>query len=232
MQASTGHPDPEDLTAYVDGEASDEVKAHIAACLTCAERVATDAMLQSELRGTLYRFDCPEAHTLGEYQIDALDATRRTLVAAHAAECDECQAELQVLRAYLAAPTLVPESLIERSRRVVASVFRPMPGLAYGGLRGTAETANRVFEAQDVTVTVGPGHGRGTLIGLVVVAAAPPDAVTDREVRLLPTDGPALTSTLDDLGNFEFGHLASGLYALEVDLADDLVVVVEELRVH
>jgi hypothetical protein len=188
--------------------------------------------MQSELRGFLYRFDCPNAHTLGEYEINALDATQRTLVAAHAVECDECQAELQILRAFLAAPTTVPESLVERSRRVVASMFRPAPGLAYGGLRGSAETATRVFEAQDVTVTVGPGHGPGTLIGLVVVASAPPDAVTDREVRLLPSAGPVLTATLDELGNFEFGHLASGLYALEVDLADDLVVVVEELRVH
>jgi hypothetical protein len=88
----------------------------------------------------------------------------------------------------------------------------------------------RVYEADEVMVTVGPGHARGTLIGLVVVDALPPETVADREVRLVGTDGTVVSATLDDLGNFEFGHLPSGSYALEVDLADTLVVV-EELHV-
>jgi hypothetical protein len=37
-------------------------------------------------------------------------------------------------------------------------------------------------------------------------------------------------STLDDLGHFEFADLSVGVYALEIELADN-VVVLEDLRV-
>jgi hypothetical protein len=133
------------------------------------------------------------------------------------------------LRSYLALPTAVPESTLEHVRRMVAALFRPAPGLAYGGLRGTSEATTRVFQVEDVTVTVGPGQGRGTLVGLVLVASAEPQALDGRAVRLIPVDRAALSSSMDDLGNFEFENIPAGLYALEIDLPDAQVVV-EELR--
>jgi hypothetical protein len=233
MQPSVaGHPDPEELTAYGDGEASIDVSAHVAGCSICTERAAAYVRTQQDLRRTLYRFDCPSPHTLGEYQLELLEVEQRTSIAAHATECDDCHAELQVLRQYLAAPTPIPElSVVERVRRVVATLFAPSPGLAYGGLRGAAQTTTRVFEAGDVTVTVGPGQAPGTLIGLVVVNATLPEALTGREARLVAaTDGTPVSALLDDLGNFEFADIAAGEYVLEIDLADSLVVI-EALRV-
>jgi hypothetical protein len=186
--------------------------------------------MQRDLRRRLYRFDCPSPHTLGEYQLDLVDAVLRTTIATHATECDECQAELQTLRAYLAAPTPMPESVVDRVRRVVASLFTPSPGLAYGALRGTAQATTRVFEAGDVTVTVGEGQAPGTLIGLVVLNAASPEALTGCEVRLVAPGGSPISAVLDDLGNFEFADVAAGTYLLEVELADSLIVI-EALRV-
>src|ERR1051326_7235466 len=55
--------------------------------------------LEQGLGRALYRFDCPDAHTLGEYDLDLLAPTERTRVAAHTLECDDCRAELQILRA-------------------------------------------------------------------------------------------------------------------------------------
>jgi hypothetical protein len=187
---------------------------------------------ENELRRVLYRYDCPDAHTLGEYELDKLDAVHRTIVAAHAAECDECQVELQVRRAFLRAaePAPMPQSLVERARRVVATLFTPAPGLAYGRLRGAADSATRVFEADDVTITVGPGQGAGTLMGLVLASATLADGESLGAARLIAIDGSAFSSALDNLGNFEFAHVAPGQYALEIDLADT-VVVVQEIRV-
>src|SRR5579859_4426748 len=54
-------------------------------------------------------------------------------------------------------------------------------------------------------------------------------ALDGRPVRLLPADGAALTSTVDDLGNFEFEAVAPGPYVLELDLPGALVII-EELR--
>jgi hypothetical protein len=186
---------------------------------------------ERELRRVLYRFDCPEAQVLGDYQLDLLEPDERTRVAQHAVGCDECQEELHMLRAFLAQPDTVPVPALERVRRIVARLFTPPDQvLAYGGLRGATNNSTRVFEADDVTVTLGRGQGSGSLIGLVVALGQPPEALEDHEVRLLPREGGALTTRLDDLGNFEFTNVNVGAYVLEIDLIDG-VLVIEELQV-
>jgi hypothetical protein len=186
--------------------------------------------LERELRRSLYRFDCPDAQVLGEYELGLLEAAERTRIAAHAADCDDCRAELQTLRAFLAAPIRVPDSLVDRARRVVATLFSPAPGLAYGGLRGTTDSATRVYEAGDVTVTLGPGQSSGSLFGLVVSSGSAPEELEGRSVTLTSREGAARVARLDDLGNFEFTDVPPGPYALEIDLPDG-VVVIEELQV-
>jgi hypothetical protein len=186
--------------------------------------------LERELRLTLYRFDCPDAHTLGEYQLEVLQEQQRLQIAAHAAQCDECRTELQTLRAFLALPTMVPESLVERARRVVAKLFVPEPGLAYSGLRGSADTSTQIFQAGDLTLTLGTGQTRGSVFGLLVSAGRTPEWFEGRAVTLTPREGSTISTSLDDVGTFEFAQVAAGQYALEIDLADG-VVVVEELRV-
>ena len=59
--------------AYGDGEAPASAMAHVATCSTCTAQVSSYAHIQVELRRTLFRFDCPDAHTLGEYQLDLLE---------------------------------------------------------------------------------------------------------------------------------------------------------------
>ena len=215
--------------AYGDGEAPASVVAHVEACPTCADQARSYAQIQVGLRRSLFRFDCPDAHTLGEYQLDLLEPEHGQRVAAHAVECDACSVELQTLRTYLAMPTSIAESPLEQARRLVATLFQPAPGLAYGGLRGTSDIATRIFQVADITVTVGPGQRPGTLVGLVLMAGTEPQALDGRAVRLIPTDRAALSASMDDLGNFEFEDVPAGMYALEIDLPDTLVVV-EELR--
>jgi hypothetical protein len=186
-----------------------------------------DAQAQNKLCRSLFRFDCPDALSLGEY---LLEMPARTRVADHAADCEECRLELHTLRLWLHEPIPLARSLAERARRVVASIFAPAPGPAYGRLRGDVESTTRLFEAPDVSITVAPGQAAGTLIGLVVLAAGSPEAVTDADVRLVGLGGSSVRSIMDDLGQFEFANVAAGSYALEIDLADR-VVVVEELRV-
>lgn len=186
---------------------------------------------ERELRRVLYRFDCPDAQVLGDYELDLLDASERIRVATHARDCDECSDELKTLRAFLALPNAVPEPAMARVRRFVATLFVPSsPAQAYSGLRGAADGSTRVFEAQDVTITVGRGQYGDSLLGLVVVANAAADALEGHEVRLLARTGDALVTALDDLGNFEFASVPAGAYVLEIDLIDGIVVV-EELHV-
>jgi hypothetical protein len=194
-----------------------------------AER-ANDVQTERGLRRWLYRFDCPDALSLGEYQLNLLGRRARSRVAGHANACGECRADARVLRQYLAEPASVQQSVAVRARRMATSLFKPAPGLAYGGLRGDDDGAMRVFETPDFTVTLASGLGAGTLIGLVVTASGPPELLPDAEVRLVAIDGSAVRSTLDDVGHFEFADLTVGVYALEIELADN-VVVLEDLRV-
>jgi hypothetical protein len=182
------------------------------------------------LRRALYRFDCPDAQRLGEYQLELLEPDERTRVAAHAVDCDECREELQTLRAFLAMPTPVADQPLAGVRRFIATLFAPSPGLAYSGLRGAGDDSTRVFEAHDVTVSVGRTQTTGSLLGLVVAASQSAEALEGHEVRLLPREGAAMRTELDDLGNFEFANVTAGNYALEIELPDG-VLVIEELRV-
>src|SRR5205807_5636101 len=115
---------------------------------------------------------------------------------------DACSTELHTLRSYLTMPIMIAESPLEQARRLVATLFRPAPGPAYGGLRGSSEATTRVFQVEDVTVTVGPGQGPGTLVGLVLIAGTDPQALDGRAVRLIPSDRATLSSSMDDLGSF------------------------------
>ena len=113
--------------AYGDGEAPASVVAHVEACPTCADQARSYAQIQVGLRRSLFRFDCPDAHTLGEYQLDLLEPEHGQSVAAHAVDCDACSVELQTLRTYLAMPTSIAESPLEQARRLVATLFQPAP---------------------------------------------------------------------------------------------------------
>lgn len=189
----------------------------------------TPQELENALRSTLYRFDCPDAHTLGEYQLDLLAPEAHASVAAHAVECEACTADLQTLRAFLARPTEMPESIVERARRVIGALLATAPELAFGALRGAADTDTQMYAAEDVTVSLASGEPH-TVFGLVVDPGAAEGLLAGRAVRLVPHDGAPLATTLDDLGNFEFEEVPSGMYALELDLLSRLVVI-EPLRV-
>jgi hypothetical protein len=192
---------------------------------------AGDDAFERQLRRSLYRFDCPDAQTLGDYELDMLDPVARTSIAAHAVGCEECTSELGELRRFLARPTTMSEPVLPRARRIVATLFTPRPGLAFGGLRGSSDPTTRVYEAGEVTITLGAGSTSGALLGLVVAGDTPSTALEGHAVRLVNPAGTPAATQLDDLGNFEFEHVASGIYSVEVDLPDGLIVV-EDVRVE
>jgi hypothetical protein len=180
--------------------------------------------LPSSFSRLLYRFDCPEPHVLGEYQLDVLDTAQRVQVARHAMECEECTAELTTLREFLAVDPPMPQTFGERLRRVVASLVTPPPGFALGGVRGVADLQTREFTADDVSISVGPGAERGSFVGLVT------GADTTGAVRLVSDGVERATATLDELGNFELSGIPAGTYTLELDLGGR-VIVLENLQI-
>jgi hypothetical protein len=181
--------------------------------------------LQRQMREVLYRFDCPSPHHLGEYQLGVLEPELRIQIAAHLTECDVCRIELQALRTFIAAPLRMPDTFFGRARRMIAALVPPAPGLALSGLRGGTAPSVRVYEVEDVSVTLGPGYQAHGLIGLLMVIGTPPEQLMGRQSRLVAEGQQAVSATLDDIGNFEFSDVAPGVYTLELDLPDAVVVV-------
>jgi hypothetical protein len=223
---ATGHPTPEELLAFVDGDTTQEVASHLQSCATCSTDVNAVAATQVGLRQALYRFDCPKPHQLGEYELDVVEPDERRRIATHAADCEPCGTELRMLRQFLATEPPMPVTLFEQARRVIATLLVPKAGLSLAGVRGAA-TQVRVYQVDGARLSISAGTEPGSIVGLLVLDG--PGSL-DGEVLLIPADGDPQTAPLDELGNFEFDQLPGGSYALEVHLTDQ-VIIVRELRI-
>jgi hypothetical protein len=224
---------PEELVAYVDGEAPARVAEHVRRCRRCRSEVERYASIGRQLGAALRRFDCPSSHRLGEMELGLLPPEERLVVAQHVADCPRCTDELRTLRGFLVVDPPAEPGLVERLRRVVAGLVEPAPGLALGALRGASDLTSRTYRSDGTTITVsvepGPRPGRATLLGLVA-REAPSEPLAGLAVELVAADGALAQAQGDDLGSFSFEDVSPGLYRLELRL-DDQVLIAEDLIV-
>src|SRR5579884_21440 len=106
----------EDFLAYLAGESvRPVVEQHLATCRYCAARLESYRRIELTLTSTLYRWDCPPSHVLGEYQLGLLSGDVATAVRLHVGMCVHCAAELETLSAFLANdPLLVGHTSAEQ----------------------------------------------------------------------------------------------------------------------
>ncbi len=231
---------PEDLLAFLDGEAPPHIVEHLRTCRECRALAREYARTHGQLRRRLCRFDCPPPQTLGDYELGLLPPEDRTAVAAHVVACPRCGDELRQLRDFLAGDLVTPSPgpaarPVERVRQIVAGLLAPPTGPALAGLRGVADPATLTYTAEDLTIAIDTGfearRGRADLTGLIYSEDAAESAIGETgAATLVAPDGTARTAEIDDLGNFAFEGIAPGTYRLEVTLGDRLVVI-EELRI-
>jgi ribosomal protein L37E len=93
----------EQIIAYIDGEADSATRAHIRRCPCCAKRAHEYDLDQQALRALLYRVDCPDAHTLGEYYLGLglLSPADRAVIEEHVRDCSLCLADIAKLERFL-----------------------------------------------------------------------------------------------------------------------------------
>ncbi len=213
---TTGHFGPEAIVAFIDGTASPEVASHVQGCAVCSSEANDMRATQDQLRAALYRFDCPTAHQLGEYELGYVAQDERVRIASHALECSLCTEDLKTLRSFMAVEPVIREGFVSQVRRVLATLVTPLPSTSLSGIRGGAETRLRQFQAGDTRVSL--SHDGESLTGLLVPAAT-------GQARLLADRGAARTTDVDELGNFDFEDVSAGAYTLEIELADEIIVV-------
>jgi len=216
--------DDRELLAYLDGEASHQVVAHLEQCPHCRERADQLAQLQGRMTADLYRITCPSTMELGEYHLGLLAGDRSAAVSRHLMECPHCSGELAQLKGYLG--ELAPElefSPIERIKVLVAQLIgdkkgntqpgAPTLALAFTSVRGAEETP-RLYQAGDAQIAIeiqddAEQPDRKMLLGLVT-------GIELRELRaqLWLGDEPLAWAPVDELGNFAISNLATASYEL------------------
>ena len=226
----------DDLMAYADGEARPDAAEHVRRCAACAAEARALASAQHQLRLALNRFECPAPQVLGEYVLTLLAPEEHRLVASHVVDCPRCVDELQGLRTFLSVEPERSPSVLERLKRVVATLVTPPRGAAvFAELRGTeSAVVPLIYRSEDVTITVSvqpdemrDGVRHWTLDGLMVHDGG---RHLEAQTRLVAEDNVAHEAALDDLGNFFFEGLPPGTYRLEVIFSKQ-VVVVQDLRI-
>lgn len=213
-----------ELLAYLDGEASHQVVAHLEQCPHCRERAEALARLQGQMTAKLYRITCPSTMELGEYHLGLLPGDRSAAVSRHLMECPHCSGEVAQLTGYLG--ELAPElelSPVERVKVLVAQLVggrkgsarprAPTLAPAYAGVRG-GEEGPRLYQAGDAQIVIevqddAMQPGRKALLGLIM-GIEPRDLVG----HLWLGDQAVAQAPVDELGNLTITNLAPDSYEL------------------
>jgi hypothetical protein len=205
-----------EIAMYVDGEADEEVLAHIQQCPFCRERAHRWTLLQNHLRKQFYRVNCPTPIELGDYHLDYLPAPQELVVSAHLQECLLCKREVAILKDFL--DSLTQESgWIETSKVLVA---RLMDGLSENSLvpalRGEAK-GPLTFEADGLVIVLDiqpANEGNFNILGQV--AADDQDHWTGAVIELRQGNQLGISTTVDDLGAFRCEGIMSGKQELRI----------------
>lgn len=99
------HPPPlreDQLSAALDDGGDDDVRAHVAACPSCAARLNDARRLEAALRRRLYRADCPSPQRLADYRLGLLGENEAEQAEQHLTGCPRCREEDEELRRFLA----------------------------------------------------------------------------------------------------------------------------------
>lgn len=195
--------DDTQLISYVEGEADNDIVAHIKQCPYCAERSSQFALLQQRMKARLYRSTCPSSMELGEYHLGLLPAPQKLVIAEHVRGCPHCRREVAELEEFLVEPD-VQSDLFMTARVLFARLLDSGATPAFGALRGESK-GPLMFEADGVVITLDVQPGSNSHVSILgQLAADDQDEWTGAKVELQQTDSPQLTASVDDLGAFRF----------------------------
>jgi hypothetical protein len=224
-----------DLLAFVEGEASPAVRAHLARCLYCAQEAAALQQVDALFAVAHYRADCPATEQLLGYQAGLLSPAENRRVKGHVKDCRDCQADLAELAGEPAPSmlnrlaTAVSQSLQEAGKQLIEAVLlpdQPRPMLA---LRGESQQ-HAIYQAgpyQLILAKAPPiaGENLWQLEGQLGIAEGPPAATWTGQVSLLREGQPVAGDVVDELGYFALANIRPGIYDLSLELNASILLI-------
>jgi hypothetical protein len=223
-----------DLLAYMDGEATPAVAAHIAACRFCQHEV--EGFLQTDflLRQAAHRSACPESDVLWQYANHELEQAQMRSLNPHIEGCAYCQQDLrQLATAIFVSPGPVPQpksssvSYLSRIQATGKQILRAIiqPPLQPAALRGETEEqtiyrvgAYQIILSKEATITTA---NIWQIEGQIINEAESHAALRGTAV-LLHDDAIVARTEVDEVGYFQFAHVNSGQYNIYIDVANVL----------
>lgn len=174
--------------------------------------------IDQQLQSHLFRFDCPDPLSLGEYHFGLLDAVSRRSVQGHLSLCPLCRREVAQLAGFLT-QTADPlpqgearQSLLERIKVFVVDILAPSSGdlLPNAAFRDSDEqmfdqTQFRVHRAGQYLVSLSlknQGNGQQTIVGDIANVNDPADGFTDWAYHFWQEGMLKQVSPLDETGTF------------------------------
>jgi anti-sigma factor RsiW len=216
-----------DLLAYVEGEASEAIRTHVAACPACAGRAERLRRVNRALMQSLYRVACPPPEMLGQYQLGLLEAADKLKIAAHLRDCPHCTRELAEMEFEaektdnLAGMAL---QLIQKAIKVVEATLVKPGNLAPASVRGEARNERHAYHAAGLDILIGfqgaASQPTGALLGAVVQA----ETVAGNQAWLFQEGEKPVCSPVDALGTFTFEAVTPGEYDLALESGDTAIV--------
>lgn len=232
-----------DLVAFIEGEASLRVQAHLARCRVCRAEAEGLRLLLQQVRPGYNRAACPDAETLLLYATDSLLALQGAEVDQHLRSCLPCKLEVDELAASLVEPHEAPvsqpalhsgrgwlEQLVERVtegwRVLAATALTPIsPALATRG----SGTPTAVYQAGEYQILVRVTPDETVPARLAVEGWLAQDAATEplhpAVVQLIEGERVVSSSEIDEMGHFALENLQPGTYTLQLELRTTLVVI-------
>ncbi len=223
----------EQISAAIDGQASEKVLEHLSICLVCSARLALSRTAEAALHTRLYRFDCPSSQALSDYHMGLVNSATDRHITRHLALCITCQQEIEILRSFLLADH--PHARIASSSQavpsfssmlhdVVANILPRNPQLA---LRGTS-LSSLTAKAGNTTLMLIPErdqHGQLVLAGQILDENI--DNWIGAQIEMYHHEQISHHTVIDELGGF-------ALYAIP---SDDIILRIiprngQAIRVH
>ena len=240
----------EQLWRVIDGEADDEVRAHLAQCGGCMERLEVLQQFEAQLKRSVH----PTSQQLANFQIELLSEPATRIVAEHVAQCEICQQALALL-VELSADVSVPDSLAlplpggipkapkrtkstwaDTARELIAHLLPPQgsaPRLAGVNVLGYhANILTAEAEGLRIHLTMEAVRNEIAVSGqLITDEEADQAAWEGATVAVTQLDiGARVITLLTDLGEFTCPPLPPGSAYLRIRSNDGRAVVLDEFQ--
>ncbi|PDW02135.1 hypothetical protein CJ255_15595 [Candidatus Viridilinea mediisalina] len=211
------------LLAYLEGEASPQIAAHLAHCSACRQAAVALRDTQVHIELLTLRAACPPVEALLGYQEALLAPAEAAVLATHLDHCAHCRAELaELTAASQERETLsLAERLIMMGRQLREAIRMPdpphVPALA---VRGAQPTHLLLYHAApfQIVIAASPITG-GTYWQIQGTLASGDDPIPQPALVSIFSAGQMQSEDqIDEFGYFHFDALLSGMYQLHIQL--------------